>query len=219
MKKLLHERLRGIAESEEADCDQFVISVDMKCSDFDSCTNCAKDVLAAIADEIEKYYIPRPRFEDGEPVRVGDSFIQKCINEEVELSKIGIALYTSDCLNMVWFPDEVVPRPAPKVLDADGVEIKVGDTVYSLLHDGEDSFGTRYRVDRLILDDELPVRCFHGTDFGYQFDGTSLTHREPDSLEKLRDDIKIYVRNGWNISQPKAEEFADRLTAIMERDA
>ena len=200
MKKLLYERLREYGSNCLADYTEW------------SRQRHANE----LADEIEKYYIPRPRFEDGEPVRVGDSFIQKCINEEVELSKIGIALYTSDCLNMVWFPDEVVPRPAPKVLDADGVEIKVGDVVYSLLHDGEDPFGTRYRVDRLIPDHELPVRCFHGTDFGYQFDGASLTHREPDSLEKLLDDILSEDRmRGISCVQ----DWAYRLAAIMERDA
>lgn len=216
MKKLLHERLRGIAESEEADCDQFVISVDMKCSDFDSCTNCAKDVLAAIADEIEKYYIPRPRFEDGEPVRVGDSFIQKCINEEVELSKIGIALYTSDCLNMVWFPDEVVPRPAPKVLDADGVEIKVGDTVWPV-----DSPDMKMTVDNFqrIYGQDVTVNCEFEGEY-YNFDPDKLTHREPDSLEKLLKDMK----NHWSESISAADslaikDWADRLTAIMERDA
>lgn len=216
MKKLLHERLRGIAESEEADCDQFVISVDMKCSDFDSCTNCAKDVLAAIADEIEKYYIPRPRFEDGEPVRVGDSFIQKCINEEVELSKIGIALYTSDCLNMVWFPDEVVPRPAPKVLDADGVPCKKGETVWKLADSTKweiiDIHPTEPRITVRQLDTDKDVS-------GGWFLAEEYSHREPDSLEKLRDDIQSHVTSGWHISTSQAAIYAGRLTAIMERDA
>ena len=112
MKKLLHERLREWAKSYPhlqqvlATKGGFVCSLD----------DCVDNLFASMANEIEKYYIPRPRFEDGEPVQFGDSFIQKCVNEEVELDKIGISLFTKDGLNMVWFPDEVVSRPEPCLL-------------------------------------------------------------------------------------------------------
>ena len=213
MKKLLHERLREIKNS---DCESLAAVAGVKCHAFCNRYACHKEIYKALADEIEKYYIPRPRFEDGEPVRVGDSFIQKCINEEVELSKIGIALYTSDCLNMVWFPDEVVPRPAPKVLDADGVEIKVGDTIYST------QTGVKLTVIEIINQNghNLRVRFDDGT-MSYAM-GNLYTHREPDSLEKLRDDIAEWRAdvaipgNGWDI---KTAEWCDRLTALIERGA
>lgn len=130
MNKLLHERLREIAESVGCKgCEHLTSIVGAGCNEFDTCADCINAVATAIADEIEKYYIQRPRFEDGEPVQVGDAFVQKVFDEETVLQKIGIALY-SKLGNMVWFPDEVVQRPEPKVLDSDGIEIKVGDTVW-----------------------------------------------------------------------------------------
>ena len=70
-----------------------------------------------------------PRFEDDGPVRFLDDF-ERCGDEN------GIAVVTmysdgSFALNFrAYSKGERVNRPAPKVLDADGVEIRVGDTVY-----------------------------------------------------------------------------------------
>lgn len=58
MKKLLHERLR------EGGQDYFVYSVGLD----SGCIVLTDPESEKLADEIEKYYIPRPRYEDGEPV-------------------------------------------------------------------------------------------------------------------------------------------------------
>lgn len=78
-----------------------------------------------------------PRFEDGEPVRVGDKFPERIYGHECTATAIGFnrtAAYILGDLNEDWVADhgthKHVNRPAPKVLDADGVEICVGDTVY-----------------------------------------------------------------------------------------
>lgn len=73
MEKLLHERLKESAHegySTKCAIDE-VIGRD--CDKFEDCDECAKNALKKLADEIERYYIPRPRFEDGEPVQFGDS--------------------------------------------------------------------------------------------------------------------------------------------------
>ena len=218
MKKLLHERLREWADSTEGDKypSTKMLYATIESDHAPLGADDERKAFHLLADEIEKYYIPRPRFEDGEPVQFGDSFIQKCVNEEVELDKIGISLFTKDGLNMVWFPDEVVPRPEPKVLDADGVEIKVGDTVWLT------TSGKKLRVDGFTP--WKYVRCSNPEidgdhEAGLNFAPESLTHREPDSLEKLRDDIQSHVTSGWHISTSQAAIYANRLTAIMERDA
>ena len=81
-----------------------------------------------------------PRFEDGDPVRVGDSapFGTDDVMEVVgvEINRFGYVLHGSinDGMRECVDGDEhgvAVNRPAPKVLDADGEEIRVGDTVYS----------------------------------------------------------------------------------------
>lgn len=185
-----------------------------------------KNTVLAIADEIENYYIPRPRFEDGEPIQIGDVFIQKCISEEVELDKIGIALFTKDGLNMVWFPDELVQRPEPKVLDVDGVEIKVGDKVYLVPGKHCNAFPLRYYmpgVEYTVVENNSLAHkengriCISRGDSALGFPmPEQVSHREPDSYEKLRDDMMtedktrgISCVQGW----------VHRLTALMERDA
>lgn len=77
MKKLLHERLREIADEKE-DKPYSSDIIEALCKEFGVCENKSSyaidlnNCLKAIADEIEKFYIPRPRFEDGEPVQFGD---------------------------------------------------------------------------------------------------------------------------------------------------
>lgn len=215
MKRLPHEKLREAAKTEADERNYYpcvVAAKDFGAMDDTRYTTEVK-LLNAIANEIEKYYIPRPRFEDGEPVQFGDSFIQKCVNEEVELDKIGISLFTKDGLNMVWFPDEVVPRPKPKVLDADGVEIKVGDTVCGKYSGVEHEVIGFDSCDGLLCVSIRNVET--GSTGGYS--PNLLTHREPDSLEKLLVDLRGAA--DFIPSKEYLKHLADRLTAIMERDA
>ena len=73
-----------------------------------------------------------PVFEDGEPVRLGD-FVSDVEVRSVVFRDGGILL--SDCTSVpgwgTWRSyKEPIKRPAPKVPDADGVEIRVGDTLW-----------------------------------------------------------------------------------------
>ncbi len=79
-----------------------------------------------------------PRFEDGEPVRVGDEFMGKdgktYTVKQIRFMGCYFSLYDF-CDEKPQFKadyGERVKRPAPKVLDADGVAIRVGDTVYEV---------------------------------------------------------------------------------------
>ena len=128
-----------------------------------------------------------PKFEDGEHVWFGDKykcwcgeshtcdvvqiksngdrFIEMFERSHRTMRKIGVA------------SGERVKRPAPKVLDADGVEIKVGDTVWH-----ED--GSEQLVEEM---NRYGVRCFDG-DKRRTFDPKYLTHTRPDSWERLEED-------------------------------
>ena len=104
-------------------------------------------------DEVERRLLARlmpdgmewPRFESGEPVRIGD------VVSDVEVRSVvfrdgGILL--SDCTSVpgwgTWRSyKEPIKRPAPKVLDADGEEILVGDTVYRV---GMSTFDPEYNT-------------------------------------------------------------------------
>ena len=70
----LVEQLRGIADDHNcgAGCRLRSEFCSKQCDDYISCHDCTGEALHAIADRIEREYMPRPRFEDGEPVKVGD---------------------------------------------------------------------------------------------------------------------------------------------------
>lgn len=134
-----------------------------------------------------------PKFEDGKYVMYEDEFD---FNGEVKTAhgfNFGIGGRVSICSDKgshVRLPNgEHVKRPAPKVLDADGVEIKVGDTVWH-----ED--GTMLRVDGFggIEDGEtiVNVHIIRGATQWSAVRSLSLTHTRPDSWERLEEDIAKY---------------------------
>ena len=92
---------------------------------------------------------------------------------------------------------------APKVLDADGVEVMVGDTVYVL------GFGEPLTV-KGFTDDGSVLMSFHDEDsLGYK--PSKLTHEQPDTWELLYLDMD----NG----RMAMEEFVRRCKALAEREA
>lgn len=97
-----------------------------------------RDRLRAEADAMCPRLMPEgmewPRFEDGEPVRIGDRVSDVDVRSIV-FSRSGVLM--SDCTSVpgwgTWRSyKEPIKHPAPKVLDADGVEIRVGDVLYSV---------------------------------------------------------------------------------------
>ena len=122
-----------------------------------------------------------PRFESGEPVRIGD------VVSDVEVRSVvfrdgGILL--SDCTSVpgwgTWRSyKEPIKRPS-KVLDADGVEIRVGDTVYYV--DGREQ---RVNTVARLTDDDY-VQFGRINEAGYVtyceaacIQPNQLTHRAP----------------------------------------
>lgn len=165
-----------------------------------------------IATWLDRWYLPRPVFEDGEPVQFGDEFVEPNGSEQT----LNVLSYTEDGIDYVSLNgygrrpiDEPVKRPAPKVLDADGVPIEVGDTVWGIIS-GNKLVVATLKEDGFIGQDGI-VRA-----------GELYTHREPDSLEKLRDDIAEWRADytlpdsEWGI---KMADWLDRLDAIIERGA
>lgn len=80
MKKLLHERLREFARILDDDGNFTFLEL---------------NEAESLADEIEKYYIPRPRFKDGEPVQFGDE-VEGCNG------KVGAVLIFPDGSGYVY---------------------------------------------------------------------------------------------------------------------
>ena len=124
-----------------------------------------------------------PRFEDGAYVWLWDRFADnKGEPREIEgitLFSRGIDLYDDEGFHKPLDRGERVKRPARSVLDADGVEIRAGDTVWH-----ED--GSEWLVEEMT---RLGVRCFDG-EKRRTFIPAFLTHTRPDSWERLAEDAE-----------------------------
>lgn len=229
MKKLPHERLREVGKNEVC---TWPILFSVTGTDDALYSTFAND----LADEIEKYYIPRPRFEDGEPVQFGKEFADCSGNphtlHEIRYRDKAAAGLGAKCLleantasskdydgiSFNLYDGTFVKRPEPKVLDADGVPCKKGETVWNL----DDS--TKWEI--VDIHQTEPCISVHQLDIdkyvsGGWFLASGFTHREPDSLEKLRDDIanRVTDKRCPVYQDAVLRSYADRLTAIMERDA
>lgn len=185
---------------------------------------------------LDRCALPRPRFEDGEPVQFGEEVelhyksggCDKGRFQEIKYNKgsVWILSFTGvDHASEYRYDSErdTIKRPAPEVLGADGKPIMVGDTVYGVNN------GHRYTVmglpapsnetvynsndDRLhLIHDESGLDAI--------FPASTLTHTPPDTLERLRDDIAEWRADcaipgsGWDV---KTAEWAARIDAIVRR--
>lgn len=147
-----------------------------------------------------------PKFEDGEPVMIGDEatnnknqrFTVKRIEFRHGKWMLNDSVTEGHYLN--GKSGKRVKRPAPEVLDADGVEIKVGDTVW-------DDDGVEMTVMSLV--GELPG---HVTTHSknppatYSINPKRLTHAHPDSWEQLEEDaVKVVCEYAGAVP----DEFGD----------
>jgi hypothetical protein len=140
-----------------------------------------------------------PRFEDGELVKVGDE-----IEFEGKTMLVCDATFYADGWAL-WCDREDMSgrlygkygerpaRPAPEVLDADGVPIKVGDTVYFV-----GGAGVRYAVKDIgfepggafvdIIDEKVRGSLMVNPE--------KLTHERPDSWRQWGEDLDMAVKVG-----------------------
>ncbi len=134
---------------------------------------------------IDRYYLPRPLFDDGEPVQFGDMFVRD-FGRDAKIDSLSYTKGNSDYVNINGYERHDfahrLKRPKPQVLDADGVPIMVGDTVwYSLT--GKQTIVQGFRT---ASDGDLLVSCELGL-----VGPSNITHREPDSQERIdRDAMK-----------------------------
>lgn len=141
-----------------------------------------KAELTSVSDRLMPEGMSWPRFEDGEPVKVGDeirvdtTFTSIGTVESITFSESGAEI-ESDYHQEAWNPNEPVKRPS--VLDVDGVEIKVGDTVYRVDDGGGHEVTGFLGGEYLILDGGL---------FALPRDYTHAKPEPPDSWERLEQD-------------------------------
>lgn len=213
--KLPHERLREWADSSErlsvypSSCMLSDMAPDDVCPDKTT----ERIAFRELADEIERYYIPRPRFEDGEPVQFGDEPEWLEPVDEMTFYEDGSAALGHVGNTFSVSPGKRVKRPAPKVLDADGVPIEAKNWMYDLFA------GDRVMVLAVLPNGNVSVDTYDDavSDYVYIVDPSRLPLGEPDSLEKLLDDMRGYDYGGVSCVEDDMTAFADRLTALIER--
>lgn len=200
--------LRGIigecGVSGTRSCTAIAEAFGIDCKHERTCRDCLFKMMTAIADRIDaERALPDgmewPRFEDGGLVRIGDEveFEGKTMRVcEVALYADSWALWC-DCEDMSGRLHgkygERVERPTPKVLDADGVPIKVGDAVYFV-----GGSGVRYAVK--VIDFEPDGAFVDIIDeerrYSTMVNPEKLTHERPDSWRLWGDDLDMAVKVG-----------------------
>ena len=144
------------------------------------------DVLAWVEksgglDAVKERTMPEgmswPFYEDGEPVRLGEHWQQDGYDwsitsiDSIEFAEDGVR-FENEYADAFYRYGERVKRPAPQVLDADGVEIRKGDTVWSL------GGGGPYTVSG--FDGGTPyVLCDDGAGNVPALEPSALAHRAP----------------------------------------
>lgn len=144
-----------------------------------------------------------PRYEDGEPVMIGDG-VDGLGGEiiEVYIAENAAAIWNNFANHMHLSPGERVKRPAPEVLDADGVPIKVDDTVWH--EDGSElhviGFGGAQDGETMLVVEYVAgptkwgeVRCL------------SVTHTRPAPKVLDADGVEIHV--GDTVYDVRGERF------------
>ena len=142
-----------------------------------------------------------PRFEDGKPVMLGDKYEDneghECFASEVYLDIDGLSLVDSEGFPSLYRKGKSVKRPVQSVLDADGVEIKVGDTVwFRSLSTGDrmrkatvTGFGEHSLDGPLATLKDEAGKTWH-------IDPKKVTHVQPDSWERLEEDAEFNDETG-----------------------
>lgn len=214
MNKLLHERLREVEGNDYENQFQFEDGYRIWIPEEEA---------ERLADEIERYYIPRPRFEDGEPIKLGDKLYysdeKEATVEWYTVSSDGTYDIGVDQVSQYdGFLDEPLKRPKPKVLDVYGVEIKEGDTVWHI--EGSSPWQVESADIRGVKVFGNNIANISGSTV---FHPSHLTHKEPDSLEKIEKDATtnphVYCREHFDFDGSEdLEEVVSRFAVdLLER--
>lgn len=154
MEKLLHERLVDYAITGER-------------------TFSAQE-MRALAEEIVKHYVPRPRYEDGEPVRDGENLGGESVGA-ICVYENGHFVIENGEGTMIEDAPYGFPVKRGVTLDGDGVDTRLGDIVWPI------NTGTGHSAEVLRCSaDSIDVRWDDGV-VDYVVSPKRFTHRKPGS--------------------------------------
>ncbi len=157
-----------------------------------------------ITDWLNRFYITRPLFDDGEPLVPGDEIdfhgraemvISYVVNSNRNDDYSPYATLHLKCGASHNVPiSERLRRPKKQVLDADSVPIEVGDAVWNL------SDSTKWEVEKIhSTEPRISIRQLD-TDkdvTGGWFLASNYSHREPDTQERIDMDAQEFSHDYW----------------------
>lgn len=203
--------LRGLVDecgvSGTQSCAAIAKAFDIDCKHERICRDCISKMMTTIADRIDaERALPEgiewPRFEDGEMVKFGDEVefegeAAKVLDVAFSVVRFSLGVGTATTSGRVYgFLGEPAKRPAPKVLDADGVPIKVGDTVWATYN------GRKHIVMAVCSDGSLHPEmvtddgCMVEYEEGLWDFAKKVTHEQPDSWILWVEDLDMAVKAG-----------------------
>lgn len=189
---------------------------------------------------LDRCALPRPRFEDGEPVQFEDDTVElHGVEKFIFLLSCGGSCQMQDADGNICnvFHGERVKRPAPEALGADGKPIVDGETVrlaveYSMFADSsgcED--GNEYSLQGIESQETMTVENAHfevrGRDYVRLVSCSAwcpakwLTHTPPDTQERIDRDAALpareyYARHiGHDVAEKGAVEVHAAVTAHL----
>lgn len=148
---------------------------------------------------------------------LGECFCVMGLNDEdgataayADLGNSRTSLECAPCLSL-----RLDERPR----DCDGVPIEVGDTIWVVSEDGSSVYDCSVVVvntdgaNGLVRVREKPENGW--SDFLFP---SKLTHREPDSYERIADDIETRYENHAFISKSTLCEWSDRIRKLAKKE-
>lgn len=166
-------------------------------------------------DYLHRCFLPRPRFEDGEVVGVREyEDIQGyCVYDDGEF------FVTTPNRSIDYAAGERVERPAPEVLGADGLPLKVGEVVYSAWYGHRNPPITSVHKAGDAIDGFPAELDFVRYEDGYDW-AKDLTHTPPDTQERIDGDATLPPREYYNahIGHDVGLRDDEELTVAMVLD-
>ena len=192
----LDKRLRHIAECEEA-----LRRRNATISSLEKAADRSRKQIADMRPRLMPESMEWPRYTDGSLVEIEDEVVGPDYGEHINVDAVkfhvnGFTLFDKNGFDKWYESDARFERPTPKVLDADGAEIRVDDTVWTT-HTGD-----KFVVKR--IDPASGELCVFITDdahkTGFWIDPQSLTHRAPVLAadgKPLREGETVWHKSGF----------------------
>lgn len=222
----LREKAQSVRRAEVFDCKELMASEFGESCYGRRCADCYADLFERIAGRIDaERALPEgvewPRFEDGELVKMGDEVEYKGETMRVYLATFDAAGWALWCSRegidsrFSGSYGERVKRPTHKVLDADGVPIEVGDTVWATYN------GCKHIVMAVCSDGSLHPEiltndgCMVEYEEGLWDFAKKVTHEQPDSWILWGEDLDMAVKVG----EVDKVEMMRRAKALAKADS